>query len=111
MSKRLYIHSVDMNRGRSYSYDHDLNHLDESCYLVAPGEKEYENIYLDHEISDEEIQHAIDVLITYIMQNQARTLEVDLDIRNREFAPPKEMTLEEVERELGYKIKIITKEN
>lgn len=111
MSKRLYIHSVDMNRGRSYSYDNDIHHIDESFYLVPLGEKEYENIYLDHEIGDEEIQNAIDVLITYIMQTQVRTLEVDLNIRNKEYAPPKEMTLEDVEKELGYKVKIITKEN
>lgn len=111
MGKKLFIHSADMNRGRSYSYDHDSRHLDESFYLVSPKVGEYPNVYLDHKITDDELQNAVDTIITYFMQNDCFTVEVDLDRRDREFGPPKEMTLEDVEKELGYKIKIITKEN
>lgn len=71
---------------------------------------EYKNIYLDHKITEEELALALNTLITYFMQNGSYAMIIDLDKRNKELKPAKEMTIEEIENKLGCKIKIINKE-
>lgn len=71
---------------------------------------EYKNIYLDHKITEEELALALNTLITYFMQKGSYAMVIDLDKRNKELKSAKEMTIEEIENKLGYKIKIINKE-
>ena len=71
---------------------------------------EYKHIYLDHEITKEEFENCINTLVTYFMQNGLYGMLIDLDKRNKELSPVKEMTIEEIEDKLNCKIKIINKE-
>lgn len=71
---------------------------------------EYKHIYLDHEITEEDFENCINTLVTYFMQNDLHGMVIDLDERNKELRPVKEMTIEEIEDKLDCKIKIITKE-
>ena len=73
------------------------------------GEREYPHLYLNHEISDEELYNAINVIATALMQYKSNHLEVDLDKREKLSTPVKEMTVEDVEKALGYRVKIIGK--
>lgn len=75
------------------------------------GKHEYPHLYLDHEITDEELYNAINVITTSLMQNNSHMLIVDLDVRERLSTPVKEMTIEDVEKELGYRVKIVGGEN
>lgn len=68
---------------------------------------EYPHIYLDHEITHEELLHSYDVITTYFMQNNIYRVEVDLNQRDMSLAPPVEMTIEEIEKKLGHKIKVV----
>lgn len=61
------------------------------------------------EITDEEFGNAIDVLIAAFVKQKINCMYINIDERNTDYAPAKEMTLEEVEKELGYKVKIVNK--
>lgn len=75
--------------------------------MLILGENEYPYVYLKKEITDEDAERAIDILATFFMQRQLNFIDVDLEKRNDALAPAKDMTLEEIEKELGYKIKIV----
>ena len=71
------------------------------------SEDEYPNLMLDHEVSEDEFNTAIDTLITYFAQKDLFHILIDLKMRNDYQGPAKEMTMEEIEEQLGYKIKIV----
>lgn len=75
------------------------------------GEKEYPHLYLDHKITTKELNRALNVITTSLMQNKSHLMIVDLDEREKLFTPVKEMTIEDVEKELGYRVKIIGGKN
>lgn len=51
---------------------------------------------------------ALDVLAAYISENDICSFEVDISKRNDSLRPAKEMSIKDIEKELGYKIKIIS---
>ena len=59
------------------------------------------------EITDEDLANAIDVIIGAFVKRKAYSMVIDIDERDTEYAPAKEMTLEEIEKKLGYKVKIV----
>ena len=69
--------------------------------------EDYPYIYLDHKITDEDFEKALDVLITKFMQDGLYYVVVDLEERNESRTPVKEMTMEELEKALGCKVKIV----
>ena len=80
-------------------------------YIV---ESEYPNIIkkvndIYGVISNEDIKDAADVLIAAFANSHINGLYVNMDERERELAPVKEMTLEEIEKKHGYKVKIVNK--
>lgn len=81
-----------------------------ACCDVYLEASDYPNIYIDHEITAEELAHALDVVATAMMQQNSHTIVVVLDERERFLAPPVEMTLAEIEQKLGYKVKVVSKE-
>lgn len=85
----------------------ETNHLGYDYPRLYPTE--YKHIYLDHKITGEEFANCINTLVTYFMQNGSSMLLIDLDERNKELRPIKEMTIEEIENKLDCKIKIINK--
>lgn len=83
--------------------------------LVHISNNEYPNIYKKHDkknrnISINELEDHIDAIITWLMQNGAHSITVDLDGRNKELGY-KKMTVDEVkkiaEEAIGEKIKIV----
>lgn len=74
------------------------------------GEKEYPNIYLDHPITDEEFESALDILVTHMMQHQLHSVNLDLDIRDKileDRNKPMEVTLEELKHFFGRDVVIV----
>ena len=65
------------------------------------------HIYLNSEVNAKELAHAIDTIATFFMQNDKYALTVDLDEMEKFLKPPVEMTIKEIEKELGYKVKIV----
>lgn len=60
------------------------------------------------EISHKDVELAIDILIDHFVKNGLYKMAVDISERDRLAVPPKEMTMEDIEKALGYKIKIIS---
>lgn len=96
MRKYMKIDIVD-----DYNIRQDLN--ESECDNII---NRVSNI-LGEEITEECIIDLLDVLITRFAKNKSKCLYVNIDRRNRELEPVKEMTLEEIEKELGYKVKIV----
>ena len=59
--------------------------------------------------SQEEFNHALDILIAFFVKDEISKMIIDIPRRNQSLAPEKEMTLEEIEEELGYKVKVVNK--
>lgn len=72
---------------------------DEICNII--------NKFDDKRVSNDEMLNALDVITMYLYQNNLYTIIIDIDERNKALEPTKEMTLEEIEKELGYKVKIV----
>ena len=69
------------------------------------------NKFDGRKITKDDVMYALDLISLYFYQEGIYKIVVDIDERNRLLAPAKEMTLEEIEKELGYKVKIVSKEN
>ena len=69
------------------------------------------NKFDGHKITEDEAMDALDLISLYICQEGICKVVVDIDERNRCLSPAKEMTIEEIEKELGHKVKIVSKEN
>ena len=93
MNKRIDIILVDPDINRPELFP------DEICNII--------NKFGDRKISHDEISNAYDVLTMYLYQNDLYRISLDVDARNKRLEPAKEMTLEEIEKELGYKVKIV----
>lgn len=59
-------------------------------------------------ISEEEFNKAIDTLIIYFSQERLNCTTINIEVWNRN--KPKEMTIKDIEDILGYKIKIVKKD-
>lgn len=69
------------------------------------------NLNRDDEITVEELNHALDIVTAYFFKHRINWLVLDINDRNKVLAPAKEMTIDEIEKELGYKIKIVKENN
>ena len=61
------------------------------------------------EITEEDLTNAIDVLISAFVKRKVYSIVIDIDERNTKYAQGKEMTLEEIEKKLGNKVRIVNK--
>lgn len=59
------------------------------------------------EVSEDELQEAINTIIVYMAKDRIDGMTIDLDHRNEYYAPAKEMTIAEIEKKLGHKVKIV----
>lgn len=106
MNKQLVIYVKDSRErvplfecsedGNIFLYDHECRNI------MRP----FENV----DISTDDMTNAIDLIITYIVRDNLSKIVVDIAEHNQALVSPKEMTLKEIEKELGYKIKIVSKE-
>ena len=104
MNKRIYIDLKNTEMGSFVDFG---NSICKSTFGLKADEYPY--IYLKHDITEDEFNKAIDTIITYFMQQKMYTMIVDLDDRNEHYMPTKEMTIDEIEKELGHKVKIVKK--
>ena len=89
--------TTEFSKEGPFIYDRDCQHI-------------IDNLNRDTEITVEELKHALDVVTVYFVENCINGLVLDINERNKILAPAKEMTIDEIEKDLGYKIKIV-KEN
>lgn len=98
ISTEYYGENVNFYRGNGpmichFDCDNILNHLSE------------ENG--DVKISSEDFMKATDTIIKYMFDNKMFDIFIDINERNNMLEPAKEMTIAEIEKELGHKIKIV----
>lgn len=77
------------------------------------GPDEYPYLYLKREVTKAEVDEAINTIITYFQQTGMVNLVIDLDQREAYYRKgyTVEMTLDELEKQLGYKIKLVNKDD
>lgn len=114
--KELLISLIDKNYGVDINIDTTSSSRNPRQTISFQSgilyKDEYPNIYLNHEITDKEFNIAIDTIITWFKDHSISNINVKLDDRDKELRPCVEMTMEELEKQLGYKVKIVTeKEN
>ena len=106
MNKQLVIYVKD-SRERIPSFerseDRNIYLYDHECRNIM---RPFENV----DISTDDIKNAIDLIITYMVRDKLGKIVIDIAEHDQSLVPPKEMTLKEIEKELGYKIKIVSKE-
>lgn len=68
---------------------------------------EYPHLCVDYTPSDDEVEHALKIITTKLMKDGLNEIVIDLDEKNKELTPAKEMTISDIEKELGYKFKIV----
>ena len=81
--------------------------LDENGKPATITKDEFSNIYEQYEVTDAGFQNAVDTIVTKLMQDGVSSYEVDLNVRNEALGPAIDMTIEEIEAQLGYRINII----
>lgn len=77
---------------------------------VLLNEENYKHIIssLDHyPPTADEVKRAICILIGRLIYRSVWNMESDIDSLNMSLSPPKEMTVAEIEKELGHKVKIV----
>ena len=106
MNKPLVI-SVKDSRERvpSFACSEDGN-----IFLYAYECKNIMRPFENVDISTDDMANAIDLIITHMVRGNLSKIIVDIAERDRALVSPKEMTLKEIEKELGYKVKITSKE-
>ena len=62
------------------------------------------------EVSEDDLQEAINKIIVYMAKDRIDRMTINIDHRNECYAPTKEMTIAEIEKKLGYKVKIVKDE-
>lgn len=106
MNKQLVIFVKD-SRERIPSFerseDGNIFLYDYECRNIM---KPFENV----DISTDDMTNAIDLIIAHMVRGNLSKIVVDIAEHDRALVSPKEMTLKEIEKELGYKIKIVSKE-
>lgn len=102
MNKALRIEVVDPR-----FIPDGFNYPTIQCYECEHILKQFEN----KSESMDDVEKAIDTLINYFVTNGVSNMTVDIDKRNKALAPAKEMTIDDIEKELGYKIKIVKEKN
>mgnify|MGYP006983167130 CR=1 FL=1 len=107
MSKKLEIRVVDTNLVSEPGLCSDLKH-------ERPHIRYYEYDYIDKAllcktVDINNISDVIACLIRYFGMNELAYMVCDINEVNKGFAPAKEMTIDDIEKELGYKIKIVGK--
>lgn len=78
-----------------------------NCYqYVEIFKSEFPNLAFEEKVTEDELNAAIDTIIAWFIQEHAQTILVNLEERNLAYSESKEMTMDEIEKKLGYKIKL-----
>lgn len=94
------------------SREEENTSLDSKRVLLS--EENYKHIIssLDHyPPTADEVKKAICILTGRLIYRSVWNMESDIDSLNMSLSPPKEMTVAEIEKELGHKVKIVKEKN
>lgn len=69
---------------------------------------DYPFLLINHLITKDEIENAIDTIITYFVQNEVSKISVNMAARNMDKAPAKEVTMADIEKVFGCKVRIVS---
>lgn len=112
MSKKLVVKIEDPNVNKIKYTDLDLFDPEPqipNLYLYdCPNVVGHVTQKLGHSATMDDVIDALDVLAAYISENDIYSFEVDISERNNSLRPAKEMSIKDIEKELGYKIKIVS---
>ena len=112
MSKKLVVKIEDPNANKIKYTDSDLFDPEPqipNLYLYdCPNVVGHVRKKLGHSATMDDVIDALDVLAAYISENDIYSFEVDISERNNSLRPAKEMSIKDIEKELGYKIKIVS---
>jgi hypothetical protein len=103
MGKRLVVALLAGKQSESFTEIHGQ-------YATSLTESECKNIRTslgNRRPSQQDVNNAICVLIADFYASGGYALNVDITKFDRTFAPLKEMTVAEIEKELGHKVKIV----
>lgn len=112
MSKKLVVKIEDPNVNKIKYTDTDL--FDPEPQIPNLDLHDCPNVVghvrkkLGHSATIDDVIYALDVLAAYISENDIYSFKVDISERNNSLRPAKEMSIEDIEKELGYKIKIVS---
>ena len=103
MGKQLIMVLCDEEKTESvveidYSDTNSLN-ISDCEHIVALVDDEFP--------TDTTVMKAIHTLINHFYATGEVALTIDVNKLDRQLAPPTEMTVAEIEKELGYKVKIV----
>lgn len=113
MSKKLFvkIEDPDVNKIKYTDLcDPDFNpeQIPDLHAYDCPNIVRHVRKKLGHDATMDDVIDALDVLIAYICENDVYYFKVDVSERNDSLKPAKEMSIKDIEKELGYKIKIVS---
>lgn len=108
MSKKLEIRVVDTNLVSEPGLRSDLKY--ERPRIRYNEYNHIDKALLFKTVDINNISDILGCLIRYIGMNELEYVVCDINVVNKSFAPAKEMTIAEIEKELGYKIKIVGKD-
>ncbi len=110
MSKKLVVKIEDPNVNKiKYTDLFDPEPQIPNLYLYdCPNVVGHVAQKLGHSATMDDVIDALDVLAAYISENDIYSFEVDISERNNSLRPAKEMSIKDIEKELGYKIKIVS---
>lgn len=106
MSKTLEIRVVDPDWAPRL-YDTSKH---ENPYILYDEYSNIDRALSGKTVNMNNIDELVDALIRYFGLFKLEYMVVDINERNKTLAPVKEMTIDEIEKELGYKIKIVGKD-
>ena len=99
MNKRIEVNLIDPD------FSHSL--CQEFPTLYGIDIRNIIDKFGDRKITDEDAADALDLIAVYFWQRRIHRMVLDIDARNEALAPVKEMTIAEIEKQLGYSIKIV----
>lgn len=108
MSKLINIELKDTNLEQD-RYGYEYVRIPNYPQLFSHEIDNIINKFDGHKITKDEVMDALDLISLYIYQEGIYKFVVDIDERNKSLSPAKEMTMEEIEAELGHKVKIVNK--
>lgn len=78
-----------------------------TCYSWTETARKYPTLLAKQCRSKEELIECLDRVAGYLIAHGNYAMETILETREREIAPPTEMTIAEIEKALGYRVKIV----
>ena len=110
MCKRLVvkIENPDLNKRRCMELIDSELQIPELRPFDCPDVIRHVTQKLGRRVTLEDVVDALDMIVTYINENEIHSFKVNITERNNSLRPAKEMSIEDIEKELGYKIKIVS---